>query len=271
MRKIQFFIYFLVVIAMVFPLPGFHKQYRVEKNFALSLKLTERGVYYLKKGKMTKAEKFFKRAIRKYSENYLAYALLAEIFFRKKNFEKSCYFFSKSLKFFPVYKKTYVDMLKKQILKLETRRKKIEDYLLFTEKHEPETAEYMCGSEGMVQLRVEKDREIMHKKRELASIAKKIDFLKKKIKKIETLNYDNNFILNYTVCLINTGKYMSAIDNCKVLLNRRFRLTDTYSLLIMCYVLKGDCKNALKFKKQAFSQKVAINSKTKKILEQFCP
>ncbi len=221
------------------------------KSFLKSLKLTEKGIRYLRKGRTRKAEESFLKAVKFYTKNYKAFAFLGELYFKKKDYKKACTFFEKSQKAFPFYKSELIYFFEVKIKKLEKERKGMESSLEGYNNEGVRINEYMCGSEAVVAKRNEERERVLRERVRLEKISERISFFKKELDKARKLSYQYIFGYHYAICLFNLKDYANTVKNCNSLLNKGYWTEDICLLIVKAYVLNGECEDAVEFEKKA--------------------
>ncbi len=240
------------------------------KPFLTSVKIAEKGVKSFKKGKLKRSEKYFLKALKYYENNYRALGFLGEINLKKKEFKKAVFYFEKSLNAFPIYRKDMVALLSLRIKRLENIKKRKE---MLEESSNPESmriTDYMCGSEGDIYRKREERRKAAEGKIKVERLNEKIVRLKKRLEKVKNMQYSDKFRIGYVIALLETKNFDKAIENCNILIKKGFSPKKPYSLLIQAYLGKGDCKSAIKVKKEAETRGVELGLKVKTLLNEKC-
>ncbi len=216
-----------------------------------STKHIEKGKKYLKKNKISKAEKEFKAAIKSWEHAYAAYAYLGIIYYQKRDFKKSKEYFEKSIKEFSEYKKNYLKMKLDYMKEFQRKAKQLQIQL---DKHD-------------MQYRGVNATEYENKKIEYEN---KYKNMKKEYERDKNMQYDAFFRFKYGNTLMALRDVKGAIEQYRMAIEQDPNLKDAYTNLSVAYFVSGNCAEAVKYYKIAKQKKAKINPNFERDLKKRC-
>ncbi len=241
----------VTLLAVFFPVRAQTMSQLASKVQSNSMKEIEKGKKALDSGRLSVADKHFRKALKLMEQNYQAVAYRGIVAFMKKDLKKSLAFFQESIEKFDVYKK-YI--LERQRDYARTLQKRLNTYRVELDKHD---AQYN-GVNGS-----ELENDYNSKKNLLNSLMKQIE-------KDKEMKYPAFFRFKYGNALFASREVKAAKEQYIAAVKTDPGFKDAYANLSVCWFIEGNCDKAVDAYKKAKALKAKINPRFEQDLKRRC-